>query len=105
MYESAKNCSVKSLFAVRIIVSHYIKNAYITLKIGAMTLIDEICGIHMNIIPFQLFIVITEVTNNVKISEKTEMQKMSVSSRVHKVYRQSMRQLQGKRREKSSAKI
>ena len=57
----------------------------------------------MNIIPFQLFIVITEVTNNVEISEKAAMQKMSVLSRVHKVYRQYMRQLQGERRKKSSA--
>ena len=103
MHEPIENCSVKSLFAVRIIVGHYAENGYITLKIGTMTLIDEICGIHMNIIPFQLFIVITEVTNNVKISEKTEMQEMSVLSRIHKIYCQSMRQLQGKRREKSSA--
>lgn len=68
MHEPIENSSVKILFAVRIIVSHHIKNAYITSIVSAMTLIDEICGIHMNIIPFQLFIVITEVTNNVKIS-------------------------------------
>ncbi len=59
----------------------------------------------MNIIPFELFIVITEVTNNVKIFEKTEMQEMSVLSWIHKVHCQSMRQLQGERRKKFSAKI
>lgn len=57
----------------------------------------------MNIIPFQLFIVITEVTNNAKISEKTEMQEMYVLSWIHKVHCQSMRKLQSERRKKFSA--
>lgn len=104
MHEPIENSSIKSLFAVRIIVGQRTKNGYITLIVSVMTLIDEICGIYMNIIPFQLFLVITEVTNNIKISEKTEMQKVSVSSRIHKIYCQSMCQLQGERRKKSSAK-
>ncbi len=82
MYESAENCRIKILFAVRFIVGHYTQNAYIAWIVSVMTLIAEICGIHMNIIPFQLFIVIIEMTNNVKISEKTEMPEVSVLSRL-----------------------
>lgn len=66
MHESVENRSVKSLFAVKIIVSHYSKNAYITLIVGVMTLIDEICGEYILclfkiIIPLEIFVVIIGV--------------------------------------------
>lgn len=44
MYESAENCRVKILFAVRFIVGHYTQNGYITWIANVMTLIAEICG-------------------------------------------------------------
>ena len=64
MHEPTENRSVKSLFAVIIIVGHYTENGYITLILSVMTLIAEICDKLKIIITFpQTYVIIREGEN------------------------------------------